>query len=84
MDGREDQIILVLVAGAGEIGTGLRGIERQLGEEALAAGIARGDLFELLEIARAHRRVVIDVFEDRIVETADPFDLRDEGRLGGK
>ena len=47
MDGGEDQIVLVEQRLAGSIAGGLGRIERELGEEPLAARIGRGDLREL-------------------------------------
>ena len=76
MDGREDQIILVEQRRAGLVAGGVRRIERQFGQEALARRIAGRDLLELQEIGLAHRGVVVDAFEMRLVPAARLRDLR--------
>ena len=50
MDRGQDQIILVEKRRAGLIASGVRRVEGQFDEEALARGIARGDLFELQQV----------------------------------
>ena len=59
MDGRKDQIILVEQRIAGAVAGGVRRIEREFGQEALAARIGRGDLRQAAEDppgATSHRR----------------------------
>jgi len=51
MDGREDEIVFVEQGRAGFAAGGVRRIEGELGEEALARAVAGGDLRELGEIA---------------------------------
>ena len=62
MDRRQDQIILVEQRRAGLIAGGVRRVERQFGEEALARGIARRDLFELQQVGEARGGVVVNAF----------------------
>ena len=58
MDGGQDQVILVLVRRAGLVAGGLGWVERELGQEALAAGRAGSQALQLVEVELAHRRVV--------------------------
>ena len=53
MDRREDQIVLVEQRHARLIAGGIRRVERQLGQEALARRIAGGDLLELQQVGLA-------------------------------
>ena len=76
MDGRQDQIILVLQRRAGFVAGGVRRIEGQLGEEALARGIASGDLLQLHEIGATRCGVLVHAFEVRVVPVAGVGDLR--------
>ena len=80
MDGRQDQIVLVLQRRAGFVAGGVRRIEGQLGEEALARGVAGGDLLQLHEIGAARRGVLVHAFEVRLVPVAGVGDL---GRPAG-
>jgi hypothetical protein len=53
MDRRQDQIILVELGTAGVSAARIGRVERHLGEEAFAARVTHGDLFELVEISGA-------------------------------
>src|SRR4051794_41628060 len=70
MDGRENEIILVEQRRSGFIRRRRRRIEREVGQELLACAIARGDLFELREIRRTRRRIVVQAFEVRLIPAA--------------
>ncbi len=72
MNGREDQVILVLGAGTGEVRAGLGRVERQLGEEALAARIAGGDLLELQEVEQPDRGILVRQFQQRLIPASRP------------
>ena len=75
VDGREDKVVLVEQRIAGAIAGGVRRIERQLGQEPLAAGIGRGDLHELQQIGLAQHCIVIDALKMRFVPKADEVKL---------
>ena len=62
MDRGQDQVILVENRRAGLIAGRVRRVERQFGEEALARGIARRDLFELQQVGKARCGVVVNTF----------------------
>ena len=70
MDGGQDQIVLVEQRNAGLVAGGVGRIERQFGEEALARGIAAGDLFELDQIGAAGLGILVDAVEMRLVPAA--------------
>ena len=53
VDGGKDQVVLIEQRLAGPVAGGVRRIERQLGQEPLAARIGRGDLHKLEEIGFA-------------------------------
>ena len=53
MDVGEDQVVLVEPGCGGFVAGGVRRIEREVGQEGLARGVAAGDLRELGEIAGA-------------------------------
>ena len=80
MDGREDQIVLVEQRHAGLVAGGVRRVERQFGQEALARRIAGRDLLELQQVGLADRGVLVDAFEMRLVPAARPLEL---GRPAG-
>ena len=75
MDGRENQIILVEQRHAGLVAGRVRRIERELGEEALAARISLRDLHELDEIGLADHGVLVNALEMRLVPAAHQLDL---------
>ena len=81
VDGREDQIVLIEQRHAGLVARGVGRIERQLGQEALARGIARGDLLELEQVGLARRRILVDAVEMRLVPAPC---LLDFGRPAGR
>ena len=70
MDGREDQIVLVEQRHAGLVAGGVGRVERQFGEEALAARVARRDLHKLREVGLADRGVLVHALEMRLVPAA--------------
>ena len=75
MDGGEDQVVLVEMRRAGAVAGRVRRIEREIGQEALARGIAGGDLLELHEVGAAHGGVLVDALQMRLVPEADIFEI---------
>ena len=75
MDGRQDQIVLVEQRHAGLVAGGVRRIERQLGEEALARRIAAGDLLELDQVGAAGLGILVDAVEMRLVPEPRAFEV---------
>jgi hypothetical protein len=59
VNGREDEVILIEQRLAGAVAGGVGRVERELGQEPLAARIGRGDLHELKKIGLAQCRVVL-------------------------
>ena len=84
VDGGEDQVVLVEVRRAGLVAGRVRRVEGEVGEEALAGGIGLGDALELDEVGGAHRGIVMEPFEVRLVPEADTLDLGGPGRGLGK
>ena len=82
VDGGQDQVVLVQVRHARLVAGGLRRVQRQLGEEALAAGIARGQPHQLIDIELAHLRVVVDAFQLRQVPGFGEFQVGGPGHIG--
>src|SRR5271156_1448603 len=76
MDGREDQIVLVEKRIAGTIAGGVRRIERQLGQEPLAAWISRGDLHKLQKIGLAQQCIVVDALQVRFIPAPSKIEFR--------
>ncbi len=62
MDGGEDEVILVEQRRPRLVAGGVGRVERQLGQEALARGIAGGDLLELEQVGGGCG-VLVDAFQ---------------------
>ncbi len=75
MDGRQDEVVLVEDGRPGLVAGRIRRVERQLGQEAFARRIARGDLLELQQVGLPRRRVLVDAFEMRLIPEPDALDL---------
>src|SRR6202022_1340018 len=67
VNGGKDQIVLVEQRRAGEVARGVRGIERELGQELLPRDVTGGDLLELDQVGAAQRRILVDALEKRLV-----------------
>ncbi len=67
MDGREDQVVLVLQRHARPAARGLRRVEHQLGQEGLGRGIAGGDLLDLHQVGAARLGVLVQAVQMRLV-----------------
>ena len=80
VDGGEDQVVLVEERRAGLVAGRVGRVEGELGEEALARGIAGGDLLELEEVVPADDGVVVDALEVRLVPEAHALQV---GRPAG-
>ena len=81
MDGREDQIVLVEQRRAGLVAGGVRRIERELGQEALArADSSRRSARAAARSACAHRRVVVDALADAARTSGAPARARPASR----
>ena len=77
MDGGEDEIILVEQRSAGLLAAGRGGIQHDVLEEGLAAGVGRRDRLELIEIAEPRRHPVIEPLE------LGPIPFLHQAELGG-
>ena len=80
MDRRQDQVVLVVAAGPGLVAGRRRRIERELGEEALARRIARGQPDQMGDVGGARRGVVVQALEQRHVPALDGGELARPGR----
>ena len=76
VDGRQDQVVLVEQRRAGLRARRARRIEREVGEERFARGIARSDAHELVEIAGAHDRVRVALLEMGLIPLPHEVELR--------
>ena len=79
MDGRQDQIVLVLVRRAGGPASGRGRVQGQLGQEALAARHGGGQPLELVEIGAPAGGEVVELVEQRVVERPHQAELRRPG-----
>ncbi len=75
MDGGEDEVVLVEHRHARFVTGGVGRIQRELGEEALAARIGRGDLRQLRQIGLADGGIVVDAREMRRIPAAHQIEL---------
>ena len=76
MDGGEDQIVLVQQRRARLVAGGAGRIEREVGEEVRARGVAAGDALQLVEIAGAHDGVGIALLEMRLIPWRTQIEFR--------
>ena len=76
MDRRQDQVVVVQRRRSRLGAGGVRRIERELGQEALARDVGGSDRRELREVAGARRRVVVEALELRLVPVGDEVELR--------
>ena len=83
VDGRQDQVVLVEQRHAGLRTRSPRRIEREVGQERFARGIARGDAHELVEIAGAHHGVRVAAARDGADTTAARGRARPASRPAG-
>jgi hypothetical protein len=65
MDCRQDQVVLIEQGYTSLIACGIRWIEREFGEEALAGAIAGRDLFQLDKVGFTGFGILMDAFEVR-------------------
>src|SRR5882762_3761861 len=70
VDGREDEVVLIEQRLAREVAGGMRRIERELREKALAGGILAGQQLELIQVAQARVEVLVGALEVRPVPLA--------------
>ena len=82
MNGREDQVVLVVAARAGLVARRRRRIERELGEEAIARRIAAGKADQVGDVGGARCGVVVQSLEQRAIPALDRRELRRPRRLG--
>ena len=80
MDGGEDQVVLVEQRRSRLVAGGVRRVEGELGQEALAARIAGGDLLELEKVVAPDDRVLVDALQMRLVPQPHPLHLRRPSR----
>ena len=77
VNGREHQVVIIEQRLAREVAGGMRRIERELREKALARGILPGQLLELIQVAQARVEVLVDALEVRPVPLAHEVHLAD-------
>lgn len=82
MDCREDQVVLVEQGNTGLVARGVGGIERQFGEEALAARITASDLLELDKVGLAGVGIVMDAIEMWLVPMTREAEFARPSALG--
>src|SRR6185437_1414272 len=67
VDGGKDEIVLVEGGTAGEVAGGVRRIEGELGQEALAGRVLAGEHLQLIEVAQARMEMFVLPLEMRAV-----------------
>src|SRR3989475_8983629 len=75
MDSRENQVILIDERVASEIAERFGGIQREIGEEALAALVIAAEALERFQVGDANRGSLVESLEMRLVPIAPPAGL---------
>ena len=75
MDRREDQVVLVEQRDSRLVAGRIGRIERQLGEEALARGVAARNLFKLNQIGPTDFGILIDSVQVRLISQTRAFEV---------
>ena len=82
VDGREHQEVLIERGTPREVAGGVRRIERELGQEALARGELRREQLQLFQVTEAGVELIVQALEVRAIPVARHRQLPHPGALG--
>src|SRR4051812_25588719 len=81
MDRGQDEVVLVEQRHTGLVAGRIGGIQGELGQEAFARRISRGDLFELEQVSPTSFSVFVDAVEMRFVPEACALQINGPFRI---